>query len=204
LGFLRLPETSGHQTDSTLFADAFAFHTMVRIMADDTTIFIIEKFTMLTDFVEDRIRMNMVNAHGATIAIWLTRRLLDRFLPVMIKHVEGRASPSLPIKLSLSMSQQKLRQDRQQNPCQPVLQPLETMPWLGTTMRLFTQENGAVWALIGDAGQEARIFLSDTNVRAALDILHNNYAQMEWGRGHFPEWIVDAVQPIAPGNSVLH
>ncbi len=78
------------------------------------------------------------------------------------------------------------------------------MPWLGTTMRLFTQENGAVWALIGDAGQEARIFLTDTNVRAALDIIHNNYAQMEWGREHFPEWIVDAVQPKAPGNFVLH
>ena len=173
-------------------------------MSDDTAIFIIEKFTMITDFAEDRIRMNLVNPQGGTMAIWLTRRLLDRFLPIMIKHVEARVSPALPVELSLSLSQQKLRQERQQNPSQPVSAPMDGLPWLGKKMQLTAKENGAIWSLIGNADQEARMFLTDFNVRAALDILYKNYTQMEWSLDRFPEWIVNAAEQAAPANSILH
>lgn len=173
-------------------------------MSNIKPVFVIQTFTLITDFGEDRIRMNVVDSEGAAMAIWLTRRLLDRFLPFMVKHIETKVSPSLPIELSLSLSQQKLRQERQENPCQPVAAPMDGLKWLATRMQLVTQKEGAVWVLMGDEGQRAQMFLTDANVRATLDILHNNYRTMEWGRDHFPEWIVCNVDQKPAFQSALH
>lgn len=48
------------------------------------------------------------------------------------------------------------------------------------------------------------MFLTDFNVRAALDILYKNYTQMEWSLDRFPEWIVNAAEQAAPANTILH
>jgi len=81
---------------------------------------------------------------------------------------------------------------------------MDGLPWLGKKMQLTAKENGAIWSLIGNADQEARMFLTDFNVRAALDILYKNYTQMEWSLDRFPEWIVNSAEQAAPANAILH
>ena len=40
--------------------------------------------------LEDRLRLDAVDAQGGKQAIFLTRRLADRVIPVLVSHLEGR------------------------------------------------------------------------------------------------------------------
>ena len=78
--------------------------------------FAIETFTAQPDLAEDRIRIDALDDSGQAIAIWLTRRLADRFLPLMIAAIEQDARPGIPREIELAMAQQQLRQERDDNP----------------------------------------------------------------------------------------
>ena len=148
--------------------------------------------------------MNAVDAAGLTLSILLTRRLLDRFLPLLTQHVEARVNPVVPVELSLSMAQLKLRQEREQNPCQPVSAPREGETWLCAKIRLIRHNEGAIWALMGSEGQEVRMVLNDTHARAVLDVFHGKYLAMEWGCEKFPEWVADTAKQAVLPQAVIH
>lgn len=170
-----------------------------------TSPFLVESFTILADFDEDRLRMNAIDAEGRTTAIWLTRRMLDRFVPGLTQHAESRAPATMPKELSLSFSQQKLRQERQANPAKPVLAPVqEVQAWLCTTIELGQRKNGSVWILQGRTGQEARMFLAEAHVRATLDVLLHNYRALDWPCDKFPGWIIEDTAPKPQNRTVMH
>ncbi|MEO0031152.1 MAG: hypothetical protein RIS94_910 [Pseudomonadota bacterium] len=148
--------------------------------------------------------MNAVDEAGVTLSILLTRRLLDRFLPLLTQHVEAQVNRVVPVGLSLSMAQLKLRQERQQNPCRPVSAPREGETWLCVKMRLIPHNEGGIWALMGTEGQEVRMLLNDTHARAVLDVFHGKYLAMEWGCEKFPEWVADTANQAVSPQAVMH
>lgn len=164
---------------------------MIHSEPDTAAPFIIEKFTMAFDLVEDRIRMNAFNANAGVQAIWLTRRLLDRFLPIIVTKIEEKAGSSVVARFGLSVSQQKLRDQRETSRAEPVLAPADGVPWLASTMKLVPHGEGFVWVLQGATGCEARFFLTDEHLRSTLDILHISYSKMEWHCEKFPDWVAD-------------
>lgn len=164
---------------------------MINSKPDTHVPFIIEKFTMAFDLVEDRIRMNAFNANDGVQAIWLTRRLLDRFLPIIVRKIEEKVGSSMVAQFGLSVSQQKLRDEREISGAEPVIAPADSLPWLSNKMKLVPHGEGFVWVLQGTTGCEARFFLTDENLRSTLDILHISYSKMEWHSDNFPNWVVD-------------
>lgn len=153
--------------------------------------FIIEKFTMAIDLIQDRIRMNVFNSQDGVKAIWLTRRLLDRLLPLIIKQIEDKVGTTIAAQFDLSASQQKLRTEREVAGPKPVVPVAEDEPWLATQMRFLPHHDGYVWVLLEDMGHEARFFLTDESLRSALDILYITYMKMEWNCDAFPDWVVE-------------
>ena len=59
--------------------------------------FAVQTFTARYDPIEDRICLNAVDATGAKQSIYLTRRLMDRIIPVVAKHLEEKTDRSKQI-----------------------------------------------------------------------------------------------------------
>ncbi len=166
--------------------------------------FAIQTFTLVSDFGEDRIRMDVRNKENVTQAIMLTRRLMDRAIPKMAEEAENLAAGPIPANLTLPIAQQTLRQERQANPVPPVRLSDGIQPWLCAAMQFKLQDNGVVWILKGPGGEEARMFLSNSNLRATLDVFATQYSAMEWSRTSFPEWLIEAELGQSPARKALH
>ena len=63
-------------------------------------LFRIQTFTGRYDPVEDRLRLDAVDAQGGKQAIFLTRRLVDRVIPVLVSHLEGKTPEGVPADLA--------------------------------------------------------------------------------------------------------
>lgn len=79
----------------------------------DRLLFQIQTFTARYDPAEDRLRLDAVDAKGRKQALWLTRRLADRVIPVLVSHLEGKTPDGIPADLAQGMSQSRARQARQ-------------------------------------------------------------------------------------------
>lgn len=138
---------------------------------------------------EDRIRIDAVDPQGIFQAVWITRRLADRFLPHLAAHAEKQVRPGLPPELVLSIDQEKLRSDRAEHPIAPVQVQPAIAPWLCRTIHLKDRAPGLVWTMTDDAANRAHMVLAGDNVRALLDVFLNSYRKLEWTEQAFPEWI---------------
>ena len=166
--------------------------------------FAIRTFTLVSDFDEDRLRMDARNTEEVTQAIMLTRRLLDRAIPKMADEAYKLAAGPIPANLALPIAQQRLRQERRANPIPPVCVSDGVQPWLCVAMQFKLQGNAMFWVLKGHGGQEARMFLSNSNLRATLDVFAMQYRAMKWARSAFPEWLTEADLDPAPAGRALH
>ena len=166
--------------------------------------FAIRTFTLVSDFDEDRLRMDARNKEGVTQAIMLTRRLLDRAIPKMADEAYKLAAGPIPANLALPIAQQRLRQERRANPIPPVCVSDGVQPWLCVAMQFKLQGNAMFWMLKGHGGQEARMFLSNSNLRATLDVFAIQYRAMRWSRAAFPEWLTEADLDPASAGRALH
>lgn len=134
----------------------------------------------------------MCDAQGSTQASMLTRRLLDRAVPRMVQEAERLATGPVPAELILPIAQERLRMERKSNPVAPIRSSPEAEVWLCTAMQFAPREDGVIWILKGSSNEDARMFLSSTNLRATLDIFASRYKSMDWGRDVFPEWLKES------------
>ena len=106
-------------------------------------LFRIQTFTGRYDPVEDRLRLDAVNAAGEKQSIFLTRRLVDRVIPVLVSHLEGKNPEGVPADLAQGMSQSRARQARQTGEATPaVAADTETPTWLCRTMHFQKADHG--------------------------------------------------------------
>ena len=161
--------------------------------------FAIQTFTSRYDPTEDRICLNAVDATGAKQTIFLTRRLMDQMIPVVIKHLEDKSPKGIPADLVQSMTQERMRQSRKaETPADPVPSDREAPRWLCTTILLQKRPNGLAVTLAGDADCKAQISLADPHLRAVLDIFRNSYAKAGWDSHVFPAWVGQDQATIRP------
>lgn len=156
--------------------------------------FEIETFTAQADGNEDRIRLDALSAKGNGISIWLTRRLADRFLPILITAIEQAARQGLTREIELAMAQQQLRMEREANPVDKVQPAPGRAPWLCQTIHLEGRSDHLLWTLTDDAANSAIMVLPGDAPRAVLDIFLLMYRQLEWGEVLFPAWLTEAGQ----------
>lgn len=152
--------------------------------------FAVQTFTARYDRIEDRICLNAVDASGTKQVIYLTRRLMDQIIPVVVKHLEDKTPKGVPGDVVQSMTQERVRQARKaEQPADPVQADLETPRWLCTTIQMQKQPAGLAVTLTGDAACKAQIPLADPNLRTVLDIFRNTYAKAGWDLRVFPDWL---------------
>jgi hypothetical protein len=153
--------------------------------------FAIETFTAQADFAEDRIRLDAIDLAGETQSIFLTRRLADRFVPLLITQLEGQVQTGLPKDLGLAMSQQQLRMEREESPIADVEPQQNASRWLCQTIHLGEDQGMAVWTLTDDEVNSAVMALPPEGLRAVLEVILLTYRKLEWALAVFPDWLLD-------------
>ena len=153
-------------------------------------LFRIQTFTGRYDPVEDRLRLDAVDAAGGKQAIFLTRRLTDRVIPVLVSHLEGKTPEGVPADLAQGLSQSRARQARQTGEDTPaVTVDAETQTWLCRTMHFQKLDHGLNVIFTDDTQVDAVMPLVEANLRAVLDILLELYTKANWPLEPFPEWM---------------
>jgi hypothetical protein len=167
--------------------------------------FAIQTFTAVYDPVEDRIRLDALDAAGATQSVWLTRRIADQVVPVLAKDLEAKTPQGAPAKIMQSMSQERVRQVRQQASAagrvtRAVQPEPQTPSWLCKAIHFKRVPKGLLVVLTDDASVDAMLPLIDANQRALLDILRATYRKAAWDMRVFPDWMrSDPTPPAGQG-----
>ncbi len=156
--------------------------------------FEIETFTAHPDLLEDRIRIDALDTAGQSQSIFLTRRLADRFVPLLVERIESHVQPGVPRELGLAMDQQQLRIERAENPAPEVQLAEGARRWLCVTIHLSGRPDELEWTLTDDGENTAAMPLSGAGPRAVLDIFLLMYQQMEWGLDAFPGWLTQEAE----------
>ena len=168
----------------------------------DRLLFQIQTFTARYDPAEDRLRLDAVDANGQKQALWLTRRLADRVIPVLVSHLEGKTPEGIPPDLAQGMSQSRARQARQTADTMPaVVAESGTPTWLCRTIHVQKAQQGLKVIFTDDARINAVMPMVEAKLRAVLDIFLELYTKAGWPSEPFPEWMKpEATLTVAPGQ----
>jgi len=168
----------------------------------DRLLFQIQTFTGRYDPLEDRLRLDAVDAAGGKQVIFLTRRLVDRVIPVLVSHLEGKTPEGVPADLAQGMSQSRARQARQTGDTSPtVVAESETPTWLCRTIHVQKARQGLNVIFTDDVSVSAVMPMVEANLRAVLDIFLELYTKAGWPTEPFPEWMKpEATLTVAPGQ----
>ena len=162
--------------------------------------FAIETFTAQADWFEDRIRLDALSPEGETQSIYLTRRLSDRFVPLLLERIEQQVRPGVPKEIGLAMSQQQLRIERDECPIPDVVAQAGASRWLCQTIHLSEEQGEVLWTLTDDGANTAAMLLPGEGLRSVLEVMLLTFRRLEWGLEVFPQWLLDggAVPNDAP------
>ena len=142
------------------------------------TQFRIQAFTGVYDLIEDRLRLDSVDAEGHTQSVFLTRRLTDKIIPVMVSHLEAKTAEGVPKVLAQEMQQSGARQARKVAEATAAVQAKDqARHWLCRTVHFQKAQNGLILTFTDDATVDAVIHMLDANLRAFLDILLDLYTK---------------------------
>ena len=156
---------------------------------------------------EDRVRLSGECEQGGQRAIWLTRRLLDRLVPVLLAWIEQHAIAASGAAATgdasrrasradalLGFAQQAARQKLVQQ--QPVHPRADDAWWLACAAQVKRGRHGVLVAFRGsEQGQEADLRLHVNVLRSWLNILYDTYRKADWPLGVWPDWVREAAIP---------
>lgn len=151
--------------------------------------------------VEDRIRLVGEVEDGSHVVIWLTRRLLERLLPVLLERLgSDSAEPHEDARQSFiqEMAEAQLVP-------QPAVVPQGETTWLAMSVDI-TSTDEAVGLTFRGEGRQAALTFPLIALRQWLGILHAAYLRAEWAINAWPGWMRgDAgVSACKPPSAVLH
>ena len=160
--------------------------------------------------VEDRVRLSGECEQGGQLAIWLTRRLLDRLLPVLLDWIEQHAAdvPGTATRAETGAPNRRLpRAEPLQGfaqhaarqhlvPQAPVRPGADDASWLAAAVDVKRGRQGVRLALRGARReQRADLQLQVKVLRNWLNILHDSYRKADWPLDVWPDWVREAATP---------
>lgn len=149
--------------------------------------------------VEDRLRLDAVDRDGNKQSLFMTRRLVDRIIPVMVEHLEGQTPEGMPLHLVQEMQQDRVRKVHAEGDSEaPVEVAPELVPWLCRTVHLTKTGPSLSVVFTDDTHIEAHMPMSAENLRVVLDIFKTLYTSAEWGLQAFPDWMQAPAAAEAP------
>jgi len=154
---------------------------------------------------EDRLRLSGQYADGAAVVIWLTQRLIQRLIPVLLEwlghsHQQVVAAPHAEI--MQGWAQQAARAGLTVQP--PVQASAARSAWLADSIDFTPSPEGVVLTFKSANDQRAMLTLPAAALRQWLNIVFDAYVRAEWPLAVWPEWISEAAVPVQTASVVMH
>lgn len=146
---------------------------------------------------EDRIRLVGENARGETIIIWLTRRLLDRLLPVLLNTIDNSAETDNQHELIQGFAQQAAVSGIPQS--RPIIPKAESASWVAISVDV-AHKTDCVDLSFKDEQKAAMLSLERIQLRQWLGILYMAYEKAEWATDIWPNWFSSNIS----ADNMLH
>lgn len=142
----------------------------------------LHQFTTEYSELEDRIKLSGATTQGLLV-IWLTQRMLQRLLPLLLQWLE-RQQAATPGIVSFSFMQQTVQ------PCQEQPVP-DSVSWLATSIDILTTDKQVSLTFKSADGPSARIVFAAELLRQWLDILQDAYLLAQWPLDAWPAWLTE-------------
>lgn len=159
-----------------------------------------------TEYVEteDRLRIAGAIDTGETLVIWLTQRLLQRLVPVLLEKLEQQMAGTPRAELLQSFAQQAAKAELRPQP--PVHSENSRATWLVVAVDITQLPQVICLRFRGSqASQLATLELATKPLRQWLSIMHEAYTKAAWPSTVWPEWIQDGHAPrVTEQTTVWH
>ncbi|MCV6577308.1 MAG: hypothetical protein OIF58_16420, partial [Cohaesibacter sp.] len=156
-------------------------------------------------FQEDRIQLVGHDEAGQVYQLWLTRRLSDRLLALLIEGLDPQDKATYSLDMMQSFEQEKAV--HQIEATAPVTLSNEQAPlcWLVNNVDITRSPEGVVLVFKDDGDLEATLPLQVIELRQWLSICYKIYKTAEWPMRLWPAWITPDYGVSAQSDSVpLH
>lgn len=154
---------------------------------------------------EDRICLAGAGAGGDVRVLWLTRRLLDRLVPVLVRWLEERTSVRDVWQAEVVQSFAQQAASAALVPQAPVSDEAASAIWLVVEVDIVRGEGQLDLRFKGAGGEQESLSLLPQALRQWLGILYAAYLRADWPRGVWPQWLREAGdQAATPAVSVVH
>jgi len=161
----------------------------------------LERITTEYIDTEDRIRISGEVGNDVPVVIWLTQRLLQRLLPILLQWLENQ-NPDMPhAEILHGFAQQAAKAEL--IPQAPVLADADSMAWLAQSVDINQLEHTVTLTFYGADGQDpVSLMLAVTPLRQWLSIVCEAYLKAEWPIDVWPGWLQEST-PVVHGPAVM-
>ncbi len=164
--------------------------------------FNVERFTTEYSQQEDRIRFVVTNAELSVQQLWLTRRLLNRFLPPLIQILQKEVGETQSAPSIQTFNQQRAALGIKHEP--PVTATAETLTWLVSRVDMTPAASLVRIVFSNQNKQQVFLNLPVTSLCQWISILRELYLRAEWSETFWPDWIEPLSISVNPKTHQLH
>lgn len=168
--------------------------------------FKIEKITQNYDATEDRVSLNVQNASGEVVVLWLTQRLANRLATFLIGWLNedfaasDRGNPTSDLQAwEQQAAQAQLKADEQ-----PVARHTARGEYLLKKVDLARNSRHFTLNFVWENGS-AKLSLTAIQLRQWLGILYKLFDKAEWPKANWPNWFAgDPASTSVRNQRALH
>ena len=150
---------------------------------------------------EDRIRLTGECTDGTAVQLWLTRRLVERLLPLLLDWLKQDAGEGAHGAIMQEFAQSAALDALAP---QPAVRVQDDSSVLVQTVNVTRGDIAVALEFkagdVNDGGPSWSITFEPQPLRQWLSIVHDQYRKAEWPLSAWPAWITEADQPVAAGT----
>lgn len=160
--------------------------------------------SLTTEYIalEDRIRLSCDMAGSAPAVVWLSLRLLQRLLPVLLQWLESRSAVTLRPDAMHGFHLQAARAEL--TPLPPVRAAAGSAEWLAQSVDIAHLEQTLRLTFRGPGGKSATLLMEAKPLRQWLSIVHEAYLKAAWPLEVWPAWLRESAAPARNHVGALH
>jgi hypothetical protein len=151
---------------------------------------------------EDRLRLTGQTADGAPEVIWLTQRLLQRLIPLLLQWLEQRDPNVARVQVLRTWAQEKARAELVRQP--PIRPRADSRTWVAQSVDVAQRARGVRLTFNGATDEHAVVAFAAKGLRQWLNIVHAAYLKAAWPLDVWPDWIRESAAPDQRRTAVLH
>jgi len=163
----------------------------------------LQRITTHYSETQDRIRLaGELGGGEASVVLWLSQRLVQRLLPILLHGVTGRDNDAPYSEMLHSFAQQSARAALTPEP--PVRADQAETEWLVHSVVVNHFVEAMRLTFKGADDQQATLTLAVQPLRQWLNILYDAFAKAGWPLDQWPQWIQESMLEVHPTAVQLH